>query len=521
MKSRFSLIALAFGFLFLFFCGGIGLFAFGNQETDEARGPVNTEWALCITAADVSGLPAGRKIIGDAAARSLAEAFAKLDFRLRGEEESAYYRNNAWIKLRVDAAKALQTKRNERDLLIYKGEASWKYRKNLKTIDEAIAKLEEGLLKIDTFAPVVEGKPAFRLSNADRSGNYPKPPDSGNENKFCGDQKADAFIALSLSEYHGRIFLNLRMYTLYTQSYSYEDEVLFSAEELNGAMGEISGRLTSAVSGIAPSGIRVHASPPEAMVLVDNSLVGRGETGILPYSPRTVEVAVRADNHVPFSVPLELKPEELTDLSIALTPIGASGFEATVPASPGSKVFLGSLYVGEAPLTLQLSRSELFYVTVETPEGEIGSVVYKDNELVKGSAQFIRKTEDAGTSAAIKTKLPVPAEEKRVERARRGFYGAYGAFWVILPAALLAGGIARSYVESNNHVMSTGVLNGDPERRQKTYDAAVRARGVQIGANIFWGTALGVTFFQIFRYLYKSKEDATPIVKISPKEAEP
>ena len=513
MKSRFSLIILAFVFLFIFFSGGSGLFAFGNREADDDKGPVNTEWTLCITAPDVSGLSPGRQIIGSAAARSLADAFMKLEFRLRREEESVYYRDNAWVKSRADAAKAIQTKRNERDLLIYRGDVSWKYRKNLKTVDEAIAKLEEEIVKIDTFAPVVEERPVFKLSGADRSGNLPKPPAPGGENKFCGDQKADAFITLTLSEYHGRIFLYLRMYTLYSQSYSYEDAVLFSTEELGGAVNEISTRLTSAVSGIAPSKVHIRASPSEAMVLVDSLLVGRGETEILSYFPGTVELAIRSDNYVPFSMPLELKEDELTELSINLTPIGYSGFEATVPRSPGSKVFLGGLYVGEAPFTLQLPRMELFYVTVETPEGEIGSVVYKDSSLVKGNAQFIRKVEGGGTSAAISTRLPVSPEEKRVEKARRGFYGAYGAFWVILPAALLIGGIAGSYVESSNYAIGSGVLNDDPDRRQQTYENAVKGRNVQIGANIFWGSALGVTFIQIFRYLYKSGGDATPIAR--------
>jgi len=517
MKSRFSLIL----FSFFFFSSAVGLFAFGKKDLDEDKIPVNAEWTLCITAPDVSGLHPSRQIIGAAAARSLADAFVKLDFRLRGAEESAYYRDNAWAKSRTDAAKALQTKRNERDLLVYRGEASWKYKKNLKAVDLAIEKLEEDIVKVNSSAPLVEGKPVFKLSGVDSSGNFPKPPVPGGEYKFCSGQRADAFIALNLSEYHGRIFLQVRVYTLYTNSYSYEDTVLFSTEELNAAMKEISGRLTAAISGIAPSGLRVRASPSDAMVLVDGSLTGRGETEILSYPPGMVEVAIRADNHVPFSIPLELKEEELTDLSINLTPIGYSVFEAAVPASPGSNVFLGSLYVGEAPLTLQLPRTELFYVTVETPEGETGSVVYKDGNLVKGRAQFVRKDEGSGASAAINTKIPVSAEEKRVERARRGFYGVYGAFWVILPAALIVSGIAGSYVESSNHAITSGILSDEPERRQKTYNSALKGRNVQIGANIFWATALGAAFTQIFRFLYVSGGDAAPIARDAPKRTEP
>ena len=521
MKSRFSLITLAFAFLFLSFPAGTGLFAFGNRESEEEQVPVNTVWTLCITDPDISALPAGRQIIGDAVVKTLAGALVNVDFRLLGDEESAYYRDYAWAKFRADAAKAVLAKRNERDLLIYRGEASWKHRKNLKAIDEALVQLEEERAKVDALAPLVEGKPAFALSAVSAGGTYPRPPDPGGEIKFCTDQKADAFIALDLLEYHGRIFLGLRMYTLYSRSYSYEEAVLFSTEELSGAMDEISGRLAAAVSGVIPSGILVHAVPEDAMIVINNSFAGRGETEMQSRAPGTVEVAVSADNYVPFSVSMDLNPDELTELSIGLAPIGSYGFEATVPGSPGSKVFMGSLYVGETPLTLQLPRTEPVYITVETPEGEIGSVAYKENNLVKGRAQFVRKDEGAVSSAAFGTRVPVSPDEKRADRGRRGFYGAYGVFWVVLPAAIITGGIAKTFITSNNYVMSSGVLDDNPESRQKVYNSAVLGRNIQIGSNIFWGAALGVTFFQIFRYLYLSGGDAMPIVRAPPKGTEP
>jgi len=209
------------------------------------------------------------------------------------------------------------------------------------------------------------------------------------------------------------------------------------------------------------------------------------------------------------------------EVHIDLTPLSLSAFEATVPGSPGSKVFLGSLYVGETPHTLLLPRTQFAYISVETPEGKIGSVVYKDNEVVKGRAQFVRNygAHDDGGTAAFGTRVPISSEEKRVDRARRGFYGAYGAFWVILPVALLAGGIAGSYIDANNHVAVMGTFNDDFETRKKIYDDAVKGQYVKLGATILWSTALGVTFFQIFRYLYVSGGDSTPIVRDSKSEA--
>ena len=493
MKRNTCFFSLPFLLLLLFI--GQELFAFGSKETEEPA-IVNTEYVFCITAPDVSGLSLSRQITGDTVVRSLAAVFSNLSFRFRGEQEAAYYRDYAWAKSRSDAASALAAKRTERDLLVYRGDPGWKYRKDLKAADDAIVKLEADLAKIDSLAPVAEEKPLFRLTDGNTSGTYPDPPKPGGEYRFCADQKADAFLTGTLSEYHDRIYLKIRMYTLYTRSYSYEDSVLFSSEDLNDAMDEISGRLAAAVSETYQSAILVHTIPQDAMVLVDGAFAGQGEMRKRTHLPGTAEIEVRADNHVPVSFPLELNPGELAELFVNLTPLGFSAFEAVVPGSPGSKVYLGGLYVGETPLTLELPRDEFTYISVETPEGEIGSAVYRDNELVKGNAQFVRHG-GGGREAVFTTKIPIAPEEKRVDKARRGFYGAYGAFWIILPVSLLTAGVATSYISINH---DTALWNG-----------------VNIGANVTWGVSLGVTLFQIVRYLYISRADATPIVKAAPK----
>jgi hypothetical protein len=41
---------------------------------------------------------------------------------------------------------------------------------------------------------------------------------------------------------------------------------------------------------------------------------------------------------------------------------------------------------------------------------------------------------------------------------------------------------------------------------------------LRMGSNIAWGAALGITLYQVFRYLYVSREDSTPIVKVPPKD---
>ena len=508
-------------FLFLvFYSSCTGLFAFGKKDLPADKGPVNSDWTICITAPDVSSLPLTRQITGDAVVRNLAKSLQNLDFRIRGEEESAYYQDYAWTKASADAARALDTKRRERDLIVYRGDPKWKYRKNIKSVDADILKLENTLAEISAKAPLVESKPLIKLMEGNKSGTFPSPPAEGGEYRFCTEQKADAFVLCSLAEYHGRLFLNVRMYTLYTRSYTFEDSILFSSDDFGSAMDEISVRLAMVISGSLPAGLVIHASPEAAIVAIDGSFTARDEMHMLPQG--TADISVRSDNYVPLSVPLDLKAGEIAEMFVDLTPIGLAAFEANVPGKPGSKVFLGGLYVGETPLSLELPRSEYMYISVETPEGEIGSMAYRDNSFLKGSAQFIQA--DGGGSASFNTKLPVSAEEKRVDRARRGFYWAYGAFWFILPASILLVSHANSYINEYNYAMayynSHNSYPFDAKTMDKVTSRANTWNYIRIGAHITWGAALGVTFFQIFRYLYVSRTDATPILKVQPKEEE-
>ena len=492
-----------------------GLSAFGRKQVEEEIEPINSEWTLCITAFDASSMSPSWQTAGDTVARSFASALGGLDFRFRDDKETVYYRDYAWVKSRAEAADALVKKRNERDLLIFRGDPQWKYQRDLKTVEDAILKLEEAIAEIDAKVPAVEEKPVFTLSGNNKNGVFPLPPAPGREYRFCTDEKIDAFLTGSLSEYYGRIFLDIKMYTRYTTSYSYENSILFSAEDFNMAVDEISEHLAAVVSVAYPSAILVRSSPSDAMVLVDGMYAGQGEVEIRTRSPGMADIAVYADNHLPAVVPLELNSGELAELFIELSPLGRTILHADVPEKPGSKVFLGGLYMGETPLTLELPRTEFSYVSVETPEGEIGTVILRDNNLVRGNAQFIMG--DGNISADFLTSVPVSREEKIVENSRNSFYKSYGVFWIALPVALLAGGIAGTYIASNDYVVANNLYGNDPETRARINSNANFGNLIQTASYGLIGASLGITFYRIFKYLRNSGGDSTPIVKVPPK----
>ena len=486
---------------FVFLMAGTELFASGKKQAEAGPAPLNQQWTLSITAFDTSAMSPSWQTAGDTVTRNLVSVMQNLSFRSRGDEENAYYSDYALAKSIASAADALARKRNERDLLLYRGDPLWRYERDLKTVDEAILKLEEDLAKVEASVPAVEGLPVFILSQKNRNGTFPAPPKPGYENRFCTDERVDAFLTGRLSEYYGRIYLETKLYTRYTGTYSYEDRVLFSSEDFNQALVEISDRIAAKISEIIPSAILVRTVPSDAMILLDGAYIGQGEVEVRSHSPGLTELAVYAGNHAPVSIPVELKPGEMAEVMIDLSPTGRSIFEVDTPDRAPSRVFLGSMYVGETPLTLELPRTQFTYISVETPEGEIGTAIMRDNNMVRGSAQFVRNDDDDWGRADILTSVPVTKEEQRVENTRRNFYTSYGAFWFILPATLLTAGIAGTHIAASSY--GTSLYS---TLRTGAYGAMI--------------ASLGVTFWQIYRYLTVSGGDSTPINKAGAKDEE-
>ena len=512
MKVRFFTF-----FMFLMFLSlESQLYAFGRREAEEEeRTPINPEWTLVITNFDTSAMSPAWQTAGDIIQRNIAASLDNLSFRFRGDEEYAFYRDQAHARARTTAAEALARRRSERDLLVFRGDPSWRHERDLRAADEAILALEEEFARIDALAPLVERTPVLRITDANRAGTFPEPPAPGTERQFSVAQRADAFLTGNLKDFYGRIYLSMEMYTLATRSFSFHHSVLFSPDDFNEVLIDITDRIAIAASDRFPAGLAVHASPPDAMVLLDGNFIGLGETEIHILSPASAEITILADNHFPVTIPLELDAGELTEITIELNPKETSTFEVYVPDQDGSRVFLGSLFVGETPLSLDLPIADFTYISVETPGGEIGSVVHRANSIISGNAQLTVLGENHNRAEFI-TAMPITREEQRVGNARRNFYSAYGAFWIVLPAALLAGGIAGTYITSNNFLMANPGFGADAETRNRMANNAARANLIRNGSTVLWVSSLGISLFQVFRYINASRGAATPIAVSSP-----
>jgi hypothetical protein len=427
------------------------LFAAGAPE-EAALPPQYAEWTVCITALDVSSLPPNRQILGNTLARRFNEALQTVASRQRSDEELNYYQTQAWNTAISAAALQLSTKRSERDSLFFQGNPSWKYQSDLKKKDTEIASLEEAYQKILEEKPEVSSRPAVRLSASNGEGLFPAPPEAGGEEAFCREQKVDALITGSVSEYFDRLYVTLNMWTLSSQAWVYEDSVLFSPGDLETASAEIASRLCSAVSDEESALLTVRTSPADARIMIDGSFVSEGSLDALQRPPGAAELSVQAEGFKPEQMSVDLAAGKTSEFDINLQQEPLYQLNLDSVNGPAS-VYQGSLYLGQTPLSisLPLSQSELFQL-----EGN-GKVSF-------AAFPSLLPLSDTGV-ASVNLNLRLPEKERSVEELRTKFYNAYGRLWIALPVSILFMNIFNTMSASWN---TRGVTNTN----QAYYDRA-------------------------------------------------
>jgi hypothetical protein len=428
--------------------------------------------------------------------RSLTDAIKTVNYRIRISPEYAYYEDYAWSQARTAAAKALNAKLDERALLLYQGEPDWKYRQNLKKRDNEIIKLREAFEQKEAEKPNINREPAFMLTQANRDGNFPPAPNEGGEYRFCQSQKADAFLTGAIQDFYGRYYVTLRLYVLYTRSFIYESDIVFSADDIEDAVAEIAGRLTAVLAGSKPAAIAIRAEPEDTLILINQSFAGRGtvEPREMPQGKKTVVFSL--DGYKPQTVETELFEGELTEINVSLSPLEYADMNITVPGKTGVSVYQGALYAGEAPLTLRLPLDQLDYITVTAEGGERAEAVH-----------YTPMYPDESRTLSLRVKIPPPQGQKRVNRARRQYYWAWGGTWISGIAAWISYGIYTEQSAAFSQGQMSGIAN------QNFYDDTVRMYYVSMGAIILTGAAVAYEVFRMARYLYTATEAAVPVVK--------
>jgi hypothetical protein len=421
--------------------------------------------------------------------------------RLWTSQEAAYYDNAAQLKAANTAAKALSDKQAERDKLIFAGENERKYKQNLERVDAEIAALRSNLEKAENIPILISVSPAVKFTADNNNRIFPQAPAAGQEYYFCVGQKSDAFLSGKITEYFGRIYVEISLWSLYARKVTYTDTVIFSPQDIKEGTTELADKLFDHISGFLPSWVKVKANPPNAVIVVDNYVAGEGETELMDFTPGTFPVTAFANDYMTFQADVELREGERTDVSIELVPVPVTEFDvslkdeqtslsvssADMPSGDKAIVYDGALYAGETPLKLSGPIGQQRNLSAETADGRIDQTVFHVSN----------------TPIVFDPKIPPPPD--RTEIARKKFYSAYGRFWIVLPLAILGMGL-------NNTVTSVYNTTGDPNiGTQQTI-----VYWASMGLNVMMGLCLAESFYRIGRYVWEANKESSILLKKAP-----
>jgi hypothetical protein len=262
-------------------------------------------------------------------------------------------------------------------------------------------------------------------------------------------------------------------------------------EDIDGAVGEITNRLTSALAGSKPAVIAVKADPPEAQVLINRNYAGRGAVQARERPPGPVTVAVAAEGYAPELAQTELVGGEITEIDVTLNPLLYYNINIGVPGFNGVSLYQVAMYVGEAPYNLLIPIDTMAYVTAETKDRQAAKIVFPSPD-----------TPDESLNYSLKLKpSPLPGQ-RRVNRVRTDYYRAWGATWLTAMLAWGANGIFTSRMDALPNSSSMEFYN---DARTWYY--------VSTGSLILLGVVAAYDIFQLTRYLYTSTEGATPVAR--------
>jgi len=480
--------------LFIFFSFSAHVFALGRSQTDDENKKQDNEWTLCVTDFDTKSMPESKMAVAGVITKKVVERLNDISYRTRVSPEYAFYEGYALYKSRLSAAKNLSAKQEERSLLVFNGDADWKYRQNLAKLDAEIEKLAAAFEETEKNIPLINKEPVFKLTDGNVKSVYPEPPKKGNEYKFCKDQKADAFLAGTIIDFHGRYSISVKLYAVYSETFVYEDSVIFSPDDLESVLDEITSRLIMTLSGSRPSAIAVKTEPADALVLINKSFAGHGDTGIMEYPPGKYIITASANEHESINVEAELAEGEIAEINIRLLRQEFANVEIPGVAA-GAVVYQGALYIGEAPLTLRLPVDIMEYVELET------------GDKLKGTAVF-NTPEEIGSTYSLSVKTGKPPVKGNVERARSLYYWSWGGMWVTGLAAWIS---YHTFSSSDYAIKYNYSQTG--EHNRKYADENLRMYYISVGTNIALGAVSAFWVFNIVRYLYLANRGSTPIVK--------
>ncbi|MCL2809828.1 MAG: hypothetical protein FWD24_07175 [Treponema sp.] len=423
----------------------------------------------------------------------MVEKINTVSYRTRISPEYAYYVDYTWYHQRSNAARALAAKLNERSSFVFMGDPDWRYRQNIARLDSEIEVLRANLQEIEDNAPLINNEPEFSLTSANLNFTFPAAPAAGTEFRFCTEQKADAFLSGSIIEFHGRYFFTVKLYTVYTRSFVWEDDIIFSLNDIDNALDEITRRLLLTLSGNTPAALAIKTEPDDTLVLINRTFAGRGENTTLEYPPGTITISASSEHHESLTFETEIFEGEIVEISINLKPVDYVDVE--IFSNYEGSIYNGALYIGETPLTLRLPVNQMVYLEFETPDNLKSEIIFQTPNV-------------SNIPQSLSLRATIPLQEGQVERDRNWFYWVYGGMWI--------SGITAWIAYHNFFSADTAIRLDNSQRGRHNddfYGQYINSMNFYTGTLVAAGVVSAYGIYRLVRYLHTANRTSTPVIR--------
>jgi hypothetical protein len=408
-----------------------------------AAAPVDDEpyWTVGVASFSGQNLQEDNRYLRHSFPLALRERLIDVRLHFFTPEERDGYRRAVIRRAARRQGAELQKLRRERDALFFQDRDQRELEREQASFDRRLSQAVEELARLTSLDPSsveVPERKEVRFAEGSR-GEVLLPEAVRAPLEAAADSKVNLLIYGSFEEIQGYLYLEVHAVdsALEREVYSYADAA--GREDLGPDMEAVVDGLTKVLWGRDWASLAVTASPAEARIYLDGSLLGTGQARLDFVSPGERSLRVELEGYESQTQTVLVEPYSLTELDISLEKLPESLIG--VGSDPaGAALYRGSTWLGVTPL--EVPRPETLSRFLLRLEG------FRDVPLYLGPA----------SPAALSLTLAPAALDPlvRQKRERNRFYAAFGLFALSLPLPIFSWAMVGDYMVGYQSAWSDG-----------------------------------------------------------------
>ncbi len=388
------------------------------------------DWTVGVAAFSGQGLSPDNQYLLSSIPLLLRQNLETIQTHYFTAEEKLGYRQAVIRRAERKQGGELETLRKERDALFFKESDPALLAARRGEYDQKIRQAVDGLNKLRSLAPEEVDFPdskAVKFASGEREQVLLEAP-LHSPLQVALQAPVNLLVWGRLEEIQGFLYFEVHALdsSLQAETYSYSDAV--SRDELPAVLDQVGQELERQVWGRDWASLAVQASPAEASIYLDGTLVGTGQARLDFTLPGERVVRVELDGYETQVRRISLQPYSLFELRVELEELARE--PRTLSSEPmGALVYSGSTRLGETPLAMfEPDSPTRFLLRLEG---------YRDQALY------------LGLGARERLQIPLLPESvdpvKLQNRARLRFYTAFALFALSVPIPFFSWGLAGDY----------------------------------------------------------------------------